>query len=142
GLFIDGSVEIGLTSKRVAGVPPVPGYLALLSIGYQFGFDSAGKPQVVERVVEKERVVAAAPKKGAVRGIVKDASTGKPIADAVVTLPGRNRLLADASGSFAASGVDPGVLDVGAEREGYAHREIEGSVTARGKLDVNLLLPT
>src|SRR5207244_1521959 len=46
GLFIDGSVELGLTSKHVAGVPPVPGYLALLSIGYQFGFDSGGKPQV------------------------------------------------------------------------------------------------
>ncbi|MHB8873709.1 MAG: OmpA family protein [Myxococcaceae bacterium] len=144
GLSVEAVVELGLRDVRTPGVPPLPGYLAVLALGYQVGVDppravSAAPPeQGPTPVLVVEKPTEAPARTGVVRGVVKDQATSKPLADAVVTLPGRNRLLADASGGFTVSDVGPGPLTVRAQLPGYAERQVEGKVTAGGELVVDL----
>jgi outer membrane protein OmpA-like peptidoglycan-associated protein len=129
GLTLDGLVEIGLTKPASPNVAAVPPWMLQLAVGWQLGVDQKGG--TVEKVViEKEKVVAEAPKTGTVSGVVVDAEKRAPIADAVVLVPGRNRLLTDPDGRFSVHDVAPGPFKVVVTKPGYEPREASGVVEA------------
>lgn len=85
-------------------------------------------------------VTITAPRRGQLVGRVLDAASKKPLADAIITLPGRSRLLASASGTFSATDLDPGPLTVRAELPGFAPAEARAEVAGDKELSVELLL--
>lgn len=145
GLHLDALVEIGLTRVTAPGVYPVAPWHLQFAIGWQTGVDPTGAPvgpaPVVERVVEKEKIVAAGPTTGRVTGLVTDAATKKPIEEAIVQSPGRNRLLTEADGRYALEGIEPGPVKVVVSKAGYEPRELTGQVDRGGLLTLNAALP-
>lgn len=138
GLFVDGLVEIGVSRPTARGVAPVSPWQVMLSLGYQTGVDDApARTEVVERVVEKERLVQAKSTRGTVKGIVIDAATKQPIADAIISMKGRSRLLSEADGTFQLLDVEPGPLVLVVTRQGYATREVAGTLAAAGTVELN-----
>jgi outer membrane protein OmpA-like peptidoglycan-associated protein len=138
GLFVDGLVEVGVSRPTARGVAPVAPWQVMLSVGYQSGVDEApGRREVVERVVEKERLVEASPTMGKVRGLVVDAATQKPVADAIISMPGRPRVLSDADGTFLLLDVPAGPLVLTVTKAGYAPRDVSGAVKAGGVVELN-----
>lgn len=140
GLFVDGLVEIGVSRPTARGVAPVSPWQVMLSLGYQTGVDDAPvRREVVEveRVVEKERLVQAKSTRGTVKGIVIDAATKQPIADAIISMKGRSRLLSEADGTFQLLDVEPGPLVLVVTRQGYATREVAGTLAAAGTVELN-----
>ncbi|MDP1919293.1 MAG: OmpA family protein [Myxococcales bacterium] len=138
GLFVDGLVEIGVSRPTARGVAPVSPWQVMLSLGYQTGVDDApARLEVVERVVEKERLVQAKSTRGTVKGIVIDAATKQPIADAIISMKGRSRLLSEADGTFQLLDVEPGPLVLTVTRQGYATREVAGTLAAAGTVELN-----
>ena len=144
GLFVDGLVEIGLTKVSQPGLLPVPPWQLQFAVGWQAGVDPAAggtsAPEIIEKVVEKEKLVAQAPTTGRVQGLVLDAATKKPLSEAVVQVPGRNRILTEADGRFAIEAVTPGTVKVVASRAGYEPKEQGGAVDKGGLLNVELAL--
>lgn len=140
GLMVDASVELAANPGTVEGMLPVPQYMAMLSVGYQGSLESSQGGRVVERIVERPVPTAAAPATGRVKGLTVDAETKQPVADVIVTVPGRSRLLADALGTFVVTDLAPGPVQLRAEREGYAPAQLEGTVKAGGELSVSLAL--
>lgn len=129
GLYVDGLVEVGLTKPASPNVAAVPPWMVQFALGWQLGVDPKGGT-VEKVVVEKEKLVAEAPKTGTVSGVVVDAEKRAPIADAVVQVPGRNRLLTDSDGRFAVRDVAPGPFKIVASKKGYEPREASGVVEA------------
>lgn len=89
---------------------------------------------------ERERIVEAKPTRGRVKGLVIDAATKKPIADAIISMPGRSRLLSEADGTFLLLDVEPGPLVLTVSRQGYAPRDVSGTLTAGGTVELNPML--
>lgn len=145
GLFLDGLVEVGLTKVTQPGLVPVPPWQIQFAVGWQMGVDpvsGGGAPEIIEKVVEKEKLVAEKPTTGRVQGVVLDAATKKPLAEAIVQLPGRNRILTEADGRFVLEAVTPGAVKVVASKQGYEPRDASGTVDKGGLLSVELALPT
>lgn len=144
GLFLDGLVEIGLTKASQPGLQPLAPWQLQFALGWQMGVDPAAggtTTEFIEKVVEKEKLVAQAPTTGRVQGVVLDAATKKPLPEAVVQLPGRNRILTEADGRFVIEAVEPGPVKVVASRTGYEPREQGGAVDKGGLLSLELALP-
>ena len=111
--------------------------------GWQMGVDPTGgatTTEFVEKVVEKEKLVAAAPTTGRVQGIVTNAATKKPVQDAVIQMNGRNPILTEADGRYAIEAVPPGSVKLIVTREGYEPREQTGKVDKGGQLAIDLAL--
>lgn len=141
GLFLDGLVEIGLTKVTQPGLIPLAPWQLQFVLGWQMGVDpTTGGTAIVERVVEKEKLVAQAPTTGRVQGVVTDAATKMPLAEAVVQIPGRNRILTEADGRFVVEAVEPGNVKVVGSKAGYEPREGSGTVDKGGLLTLNLEL--
>ncbi len=141
GLFLDGLVELGLTKVTQPGLVPVAPWQLQFALGWQMGVDPVGgATEVVEKVVEREKLIAQVPTTGKVQGLVVDI-TKTPIAEAVVQIAGRNRILTDADGRFVIDAVEPGPLKVVATHPGYEPREQSGTVDKGGVLSVTLTLP-
>lgn len=140
GLYVDGLVEVGVSRPTARGVAPVAPWQVMLALGYQTGVDDApARREVVEveRVVEKERVVQAKSTRGTVKGLVIDAATKQPIADAIISMKGRSRLLSEADGTFQLLDVEPGPLVLTVTRQGYATRDVAGTLAAAGTVELN-----
>lgn len=129
GLYVDGLVEVGLTKPTSPNVAAVPPWMVQFALGWQLGVDPKDAP-VEKVVVEKEKLVAEAPKTGTVSGVVVDAEKRAPIADAIIQVPGRNRLLTDSDGRFSVRDVAPGPFKVVASKKGFEPREASGVVEA------------
>lgn len=129
GLYVDGLVEIGLTRPSSENVAVVPPWMVQFAFGWQLDVDPRAGP-VEKVVVEKEKLVAEAPKTATVAGVVVDSATRKPVPDAVIQIPGRNRILADADGRFQVPEVALGPFKVVATKQGYEPREAAGVVEA------------
>lgn len=84
--------------------------------------------------------VSGGPARGQLAGRVLDAVSKKPLADAVVTLPGRNRFLTSASGTFSVTDLEPGPVTVKAELPGFAPAEARAELSGDGEQAVELLL--
>lgn len=146
GLHLEALVELGLTKVTAPGVPPVAPWHLQLALGWQTDVDAASTPAgpagpaVVERVVERERLVAGGPTTGRVTGQVTDSATRRPLEQAIVALGGRNRLLTEGDGRFVLDGVEPGPVKLVVSREGYGPSEITGQVDRGGALTLNAAL--
>lgn len=141
GLYLDGLVEVGLTKPQSPNVAVVPPWMLQLAVGWQLDVDP--KTGAVEKVVvEKEKLIAEAPKTGTVSGVVVDAEKRAPIADAVVLVPGRNRVLTDPDGRFSLRDVAPGPFKIVASKKGYEPREASGVVEAGKPLVLSAALTT
>ncbi len=144
GLHLDALVEVGLTRVTAPGLIPLAPWHLHFAIGWQTGVDPSGvvgPAPVVERVVEREKLVAEGPTTGKVMGLVRDAATKKPLAEAVVQAPGRNRLLTEADGRYALEGLEPGPVKVVVAKAGYEPREASGLVDRGGLLTLDVALP-
>lgn len=138
GLFVDGLVEIGVMRPTARGVAPVAPWQLMLGVGYQTGVDDApARREYVERVVEREKLVEVKPTKGRVKGIVIDAATKQPLADAIISMKGRSRLLSEADGTFLLLDVEPGPLVLTVSRQGYASRDVAGTLAPGGQVELN-----
>lgn len=96
-----------------------------------------------ESPVQPQPVIAAPvapPKQAALRGIVLDGATRKPLANAVVAIAGRNRQLTDESGAFFFGDVAPGTLAVAAEHPGYKSANAAARIQAGEEQSVELRL--
>jgi iron complex outermembrane receptor protein len=84
---------------------------------------------------------AAAQESGVVSGRVVDAATGTPVSTAAVRVVGTVLLtIADDSGRFELRGVPPGRRRLWVERIGYAPRELEISVSAGARAELEIAL--
>jgi hypothetical protein len=103
-------VDVGLSSVGLAMGPPTPPYNLLFGIGYavappaavRHAADEAHDSARQQAAARAAAAVAAASAQPQLRGVVHDAVSGAPIAEAVIRLPGRpeNPLLSAADGSF------------------------------------------
>ena len=143
GVFLDGLVEIGLTKITQPGLIPLAPWQLQFVLGWQMGVDPTGggtTTEFVEKVVEKEKLVAAAPTTGRVQGIVTNAATKKPVQDAVIQMSGRNPMLTEADGRYAIEAVPPGVVKLIVTREGFDPGERTGQVDKGGILTLDVTL--
>ena len=111
GLVPEIAVDIGLSGEDVQGVPVHPPYQVIFGLTYAFDPRTREKIVIEERIVEREKVVEAAPKAGFFQGVVIDADTKKPVPDAVVEYVGREvtRQSTDAKeGTFRSYDFQPG----------------------------------
>jgi TonB family protein len=76
-------------------------------------------------------------------GMVVDAATHSPLADAVVVarspaLPGEQSVVTDSSGAFEMTFLPPGTYSLGVKREGFQSYSPEGLVLKTGKIRVRI----
>ncbi|HEV8357071.1 MAG TPA: TonB-dependent receptor [Gemmatimonadales bacterium] len=77
----------------------------------------------------------------AVVGTVRDESTGRPVAGALVSLPDLNRgTTTDETGRYSLTGVPPGPQHLSVRCFGYARRELHALVPRSGALTINVSL--
>lgn len=145
GLYLDGLVEIGLTKPTQPGLIPLAPWMVQFALGWHANVDpgvQVAKGEVVEKVVEKTKLVEQKPTTGRVQGLITDASTKKPLGDSVIQVAGRNRILTEADGRFVIPEVEPGPVKIVATHPGYEPREQSGFVDKGGLLTLDVALPT
>lgn len=145
GLVIDGIMELGLSKPTAAGVLPVPGWQATVALGYQASLeDQVAKTEIIERVkvVNKEVVkeVPKLPTHGTVQGKITDAVSKEPIGDAILSMKGRDRVLANPDGTFTVKDADPGPTFVSVSKTGYAPKEVPVTIEVGKTADASVEL--
>lgn len=70
--------------------------------------------------------VAVVPSTGKLSGTVLSAANKRPLADVIIELPGRTRLLTDNRGAFTMTDLPAGKVSVAASKEGFAASEVTG----------------
>jgi hypothetical protein len=142
GLALDLALEIGTGSVGHAFGPPLPTWNFIFGFGYAFD-PAQNRPIVrtvtVERVVEKP----VAPPLGFVGGRVVNATTGEPIAGAIIDVPGRTRVrvATDSDGAFVSKGFAAGPVDLEISAPGYGAQAVRATVQvgATTPVEVSLL---
>lgn len=125
------------------------GYRLFHSVSLHLSF-FPGAPEAAERTAvaappavmdaPAPALAPALPGKGALRGVVVDAATKKPLADAIISVPGRSRVLADSSGAFLVADLAPGTLVVSAGLPGFEAAQATVEVAANKEVEVKLQL--
>jgi outer membrane protein OmpA-like peptidoglycan-associated protein len=138
GLTLDAGFDAAVQSVGYGYGPPLPPYNVIFGIGFPLDVDAFKRPVVVTRILEKEN----APTTGTVSGILKAASDGKPIGDAVVAFIGqaRARVASDPDGSFVSGPLPPGPVDVEVTAAGFESMKLSALVTAGGSAPVEFSL--
>jgi hypothetical protein len=76
-----------------------------------------------------------------IAGLVRDAESGRPLAEATVALPDLNRTVTtDSLGRYGFTGVPPGPQHLTVRRIGYAPRTLHALVPNQGRLQIDLSL--
>ncbi|HZI73852.1 MAG TPA: TonB-dependent receptor [Gemmatimonadales bacterium] len=76
-----------------------------------------------------------------IAGVVRDAETGRPVAEAVVDLPDLDRLVVtDSLGRYRFSDLSPGPQHLTVRRIGYAPRTLHALVPSDGRLQIDIAL--
>lgn len=136
-LMIEAAAEIAITTETTfSGVPATPPWMLTFGIAYTLD----PRPVVMEKEIVKEvqppapppPPPAPAPILGRVAGRVVDAKTGKPIAEARISYPGKtvSPQLADASGRFGSYGFEAGKVKVQVMADGYMAATGEAEIAA------------
>lgn len=89
GLVLDAGVDIALTHQGFAVGPPLAPWNFFFHAAYAFGWDVKTKTVVKTEVKEVVKLIGEKPNDGRVAGLVKDAKTGVPIAQAILSFPGQ-----------------------------------------------------
>lgn len=137
---VDAGLQLGLSHPGYAMGPALPqaaGYA-----GLTWTSDLVRRRGEAPRPESAPPVVAAAPQQGRVRGVVRDARTGKPLPGALVRFPGhgKNALVTDERGEYESFPLPPGPLPVEASRDDFEVARGEALVVAgqTGALDLGL----
>jgi len=139
GLILDAGVDVGLQSPGFQYGPPVPAYNVLLGAAY--AYDGRGrKTKVVAKTTTRE--VARAPVEGRLRGVVRDATTKKPLEGAVVKYvrPSVTAQSTGQDGTFVSYKFAPGHVSVEFSRDDYEPLKSDAEVVANGETAVEALL--
>src|SRR5262249_35316620 len=118
GLILDAGMDIGLASIGFQYGPPVPVWNVLLGAGYTYEATAGqGTSKMVNRTLTRE--VAAGPKTGKLRGIVRDAVTKKPLSGVTVKYLRQrvNPQLTGDDGTFVSYALGPGPVAIEVSRD-------------------------
>ncbi len=121
GLMFTAAVDLGTggTSRFLEEVSPQAPWTIWWGVG--FAFDTEERPPVVKIQKEEKLVQAPIPPSYAVRGLVHEAGKTEGVAGAVITFQGRDATgyVADATGRFTTSTLDPGTYTFTVKAPGY-----------------------
>jgi outer membrane protein OmpA-like peptidoglycan-associated protein len=142
GLILDAAVDVGLQSPGFQYGPPVPPWQVYAGLAYAYDpISKAGKTKIVEKTVVRE--VSRAPIVGRVRGIVRDAATKKPLANAVIKYGQREAVTSQITGedgTFLSYQMPPGPITLEVSRDDYEPMKLETTILANGETPTELLL--
>jgi outer membrane protein OmpA-like peptidoglycan-associated protein len=141
GLVVDAGLDVGLASPGFAYGSPVPSW-ALMG-GLAYAYDWVGRTQktkVVETKVTREIARGAAV--GRIRGIVRDATTRKPLGGVIVRYTNRRespQVSAD-DGGWLSYGFTPGRVSIEVLRDDYNPVVLESAANANTETPIEVLL--
>lgn len=128
GLSLLAAMDVGTGGTRhfIEEVAPEIPWTAYLGLGY--AFDTVRKVRVETKTVEK--VIRLKPPDRRIRGVVVDAETGLPLADAAVHIADSMKMgiLTDPHGQFQTDNLKPGTYDFKVTLEGYEPGTCQGTV--------------
>jgi outer membrane protein OmpA-like peptidoglycan-associated protein len=116
GLLVAADIGLTGTSDFVRELAPTRPYAVIIALSFAYG----DRPPAREiRRVEVAR--DAAPQRGRVRGTIVEAGSGTPVANAIVSYPGRELTAQRASGDglFVSYELDPGAVEFRIEHPDY-----------------------
>ncbi len=146
GLFIDTGVDIALSHQGFAMGPPLPPWNVFFQVGYMFSAKSTTKIKRIIKTVIKEvpKFIKPEPTEGRIRGVVKDAKTGVPIAAAILTFPGLGLtdLATAEDGSFTTYKLKAGNVKIEVRHAGYKPWAGVGMVVVNKVVTLNIPLVT
>jgi OOP family OmpA-OmpF porin len=110
-LGIQAGLDLGLTTKQAQGLPATAPWAVILGLTWTIDSNVKGEDKIVEKVVEKEKIVEKEPLKGFVAGTVVDTETLLPVTGAVIEYSPMDNTPQStnvASGGFRSYGFKPG----------------------------------
>lgn len=143
GLAFDVAADLGLGGRYALTNGVAAQWPWALYAGMSYAFSPfVAETSVEVRQVEKKVMVAVEKPHGRVAGRVLDAVSGKPIADARLTLPNGKgpRFLAGPDGRFESYDLMPGTQEVQAEAPDYEPGSVTTSVPVNGAVQVDIRL--
>ncbi|MBV70622.1 MAG: hypothetical protein CMH52_04660 [Myxococcales bacterium] len=139
-LAIDTAVRIGLASKPHTGVPATPPYMVLIGVAYTLD----PTPKIVTRTVERTSPAPVIVKKtGLFSGRIADKTSGKPIADALISYPstaGFSPQTSTNDGRFSGYRFDAGVVEYTVSAKGYKPKQGRTTMTGGQNASVEIKL--
>ena len=142
GLVLDAGLDIGLASPGFIYGPPVPAWNIVAGAAYAYdpAARSPSKIQVVTKTITRE--IVRGPVVGKIRGIVRDATTKKPLSNTTVRYTNRREApqLSSEDGTFVSYGFVPGPVTMEVARENYDTAKIEASAIANGETPIDVQL--
>ncbi|MFN7131066.1 MAG: carboxypeptidase-like regulatory domain-containing protein, partial [Myxococcales bacterium] len=131
------AADIGLSSRVARGIPATAPYNVIFGLSYNIDPGGRGETRLVEKttIVEKKVEVATAPPvyTGRIGGLVVDAQTRQPLANAVVAMPGTGMppVASDVdAGKFLTHELPAGRIQLTATRDGYKPAVVEAVIEA------------
>jgi OmpA-OmpF porin, OOP family len=140
GLILDAGVDLGLSSPGFQYGPPVPLWNLILGATYAFDVYGAARSKVVTTTITRETGHAVT--EGRLRGMVRDATTKKPVGGALVRYTTRratSQVTAD-DGSFLSYGFPPGPISVEITRDDYEPAHLDTMIPPNGETPVEVQL--
>jgi outer membrane protein OmpA-like peptidoglycan-associated protein len=141
GLILDTGLDVGLQSPGFVYGPPVPQWNIIFGAAYAYGGSSpAGRNKVVTKTVTRE--IARGPVVGKIRGIVRDASTKRPLANAIVRYTNRRETpqVTGEDGTFVSYPFTTGPVNIEVTREDYNPAKLDTNAYANGETPVEIFL--
>jgi outer membrane protein OmpA-like peptidoglycan-associated protein len=141
GLILDVGVDVGLQSPGFQYGPPTPPWQVIAGAAYAYDVTAgSGKTKVVTKTITKE--ISRGPITGRVRGIVRDATTRKPVPNATIKYLNRRESaqLSSEDGTFESYAFIPGGVIMEVSREDYNTMKVETSVSANRETPLEVLL--
>ncbi len=123
GLIVDAGVDVAVSHQGFAHGPPLPPWNFFFHAAYAFNWTAKTKTIVKTKVkVEKvTKVTEPDPTEGRIAGLVKDAKTNAPIAQAIITFPGQavSDLATAEDGSYTSYRLEKGEVKMEVRHEDY-----------------------
>ncbi len=144
GLVLTAAVDVGLTSVGFAYGPPTLPWDVVLGLAYAYDPPGRAHTKIITRTITRTPTAPLAAAEGHVRGVVRDASTKKPLSGVLVAYPDQRisltpQMTAD-DGTFVSYGLAPGPVWLGVSRDGYEAQKVSVDLRAGVESPVEVLL--
>ncbi len=142
GLIVDAGVDIAVTHQGFAHGPPLPPWNFFFQAAYAFDLAAKTKTIVKTKVEKVTKIVKPKPTEGRIAGVVKDAKTKAPLAEAIITFPGLGLtdLATAEDGSYTSYRLKKGTVKIEVRREGYKSWSGTAKVQVQKTTTVNVEL--
>ncbi len=144
GLLLDVGVDVALSQYGFAVGPALPPWNLFFQAGYAFAPGGHAAPKTIVKVKEITKYIVRKPKvtKGTVHGMVKDAKTSAPLAQAIVTFVGKgvSDVATAEDGSFTSFAFEAGKVTIEVRRAGYKPASAEAVVKAGESVNLEVAL--